>query len=208
MNTKLFLLIGTSLSFIPTLTYAQCVATQDCETLGYTETSCNGGKGVKCPFGNKWACIMSCENYGFIYTCKDTGDAKAVGNPCNNKYQKCICKTNYVWNENKGCICDASFAYSCNRSNEAGGVGTACDGKYKSCKCKNDGEIWQGSSCGKRQYTEECSDSCPDYLFKSCSRIDKNKCYFKISYSYRDNRLESPTYGQYLCSYNVYTCHD
>ena len=53
-----FLLIGTSLSFIPTLTYAQCVATQDCETLGYTETSCNGGKGVKCPFGNKWACIM------------------------------------------------------------------------------------------------------------------------------------------------------
>ena len=34
-----FLLIGTSLSFIPTLTYAQCVATQDCETLGYTETT-------------------------------------------------------------------------------------------------------------------------------------------------------------------------
>ena len=41
MNIK-FLLIGTSLSLIPNLTFAQCVATQDCETLGYTETSCNG----------------------------------------------------------------------------------------------------------------------------------------------------------------------
>ena len=40
-----FLLLGTSLSFLPTLTFAQCVATQDCVTLGYTETTCNGGKG-------------------------------------------------------------------------------------------------------------------------------------------------------------------
>ena len=52
-----FLLLGTSLSFIPILSYAQCVETTNCETLGYTETSCNGGKGVKCPFGNKWACL-------------------------------------------------------------------------------------------------------------------------------------------------------
>ncbi len=56
-----FLLLGTSLSFLPTLTFAQCVATQDCATLGYTETSCNGGKGVKCPFGNKWACLSANE---------------------------------------------------------------------------------------------------------------------------------------------------
>ena len=34
---------------------AQCVATQDCATLGYTETSCENG-GIKCPFGNAWAC--------------------------------------------------------------------------------------------------------------------------------------------------------
>ena len=34
---------------------AQCVATQDCATLGYTETSCKNG-GIKCPFGNAWAC--------------------------------------------------------------------------------------------------------------------------------------------------------
>ena len=36
--------------------WAQCVSTQDCATLGYTETSCPNG-GVKCPFGNKWACF-------------------------------------------------------------------------------------------------------------------------------------------------------
>ncbi len=35
---------------------AQCVATTDCATLGYTESSCPDG-GVKCPFGDKWACL-------------------------------------------------------------------------------------------------------------------------------------------------------
>ncbi len=207
-NIKLFLLIGTSLSLIPLTINAQCVETTNCEALGYTETSCNGGKGIKCPFGNKWACIMSCENYGFTYTCKEEGDAGAVGNACNNKYQKCTCKTNYIWDDKKGCVCDKSFAYACNRSNENGGVGTACGGKYQSCKCKNAGEIWQGSSCSRRRYKVECSDSCPDYLYQSCSRIDRNKCYFEISYSRYDDRLESPTYGQFLCAFDVYNCTD
>ena len=34
---------------------AQCVTTQDCASLGYTENSCENG-GIKCPFGNAWAC--------------------------------------------------------------------------------------------------------------------------------------------------------
>ena len=34
---------------------AQCVATQDCASLGYSETSCQNG-GIKCPFGNYWVC--------------------------------------------------------------------------------------------------------------------------------------------------------
>ena len=29
---------------------SQCVSTQDCTALGYTETSCLNGNGVKCPF--------------------------------------------------------------------------------------------------------------------------------------------------------------
>ena len=106
MTNIKFLLIGTSLSFIPTITFAQCVATQDCETLGYTETSCNGGKGVKCPFGNKWACLTSdaeieqqfCDKYGFQYTCTGTGYSGGSGTACNGKYTACTCASSYEWN--------------------------------------------------------------------------------------------------------------
>ena len=109
-NTKLFLLIGTSLSLIPQTINAQCVATQDCATLGYTDTSCSGGSGVKCPFGNKWACFKSeseikqeaekefCDKYGFTQTCTDTNQT-GVGKACNDKYFDCSCATGYVWND-------------------------------------------------------------------------------------------------------------
>ena len=102
-NTKLFLLIGTSLSLIPHLTFAQCVATQDCATLGYTETSCSGGTGVKCPFGNKWACFKSeseiCNDLGFTLSCTGTGYSGGVGQACNGKYSECTCATGYIWND-------------------------------------------------------------------------------------------------------------
>ena len=104
-NTKLFLLIGTSLSLIPNLTFAQCVATQDCATLGYTETSCSGGSGIKCPFGNKWACFKSeseyeqefCDKYGFKYTCSGTGYSSGSGSVCGGKYTVCTCASGYEW---------------------------------------------------------------------------------------------------------------
>ena len=49
-----FLLLGTSLSLTPTLVQAQCAVT-DCQQLGYTSLkSCDGG--LKCPFGEYWAC--------------------------------------------------------------------------------------------------------------------------------------------------------
>ena len=107
MNTKLFLLFGTSLSLIPTITSAQCVATQDCATLGYTENSCSGGNGVKCPFGNKWACFQTraeiekeiCTDLGFTQTCTGTGYAGGVGKPCNGKYSECKCNDGYIWND-------------------------------------------------------------------------------------------------------------
>ena len=102
-NTKLFLFIGTSLSLIPSLTSAQCVATQDCATLGYTETSCSGGSGVKCPFGNKWACFKSesefCNEYSFTLSCTGTGYSGGVGKACNGKYNYCSCVNGYTWND-------------------------------------------------------------------------------------------------------------
>ena len=104
-NTKLFLLIGTSLSLIPQTINAQCVATQDCATLGYTETSCSGGSGVKCPFGNKWACFKSeseyeqqfCDKYGFTKTCTGTNQTGGASQACNGKYNYCSCADGYVW---------------------------------------------------------------------------------------------------------------
>ena len=101
-----FLLLGTSLSLIPQTINAQCVATQDCATLGYTETSCSGGSGVKCPFGNKWACFKSdseceqqfCDKYGFTLSCTGTNQI-GVGKPCNGKYSECTCASGYTWND-------------------------------------------------------------------------------------------------------------
>ena len=142
MTNIKFLLLGTSLSLIPSLTFAQCVATQDCETLGYTETSCNGGKGIKCPFGNKWACFKSdseceqqfCDKYGFKYTCTGTGYAGGGGENCNGKYSYCNCTSPYTWSSGTG--------YS-------GGVGTACGGKYAACTCAS-GYEWKDGSCRKQ----------------------------------------------------------
>ena len=98
-----FLLIGTSLSLIPSLTSAQCVATQDCATLGYTETSCSGGSGVKCPFGNSWACFKSeseiCNDLGFTLSCTGTGYSSGAGKTCNGKYSECTCALGYAWND-------------------------------------------------------------------------------------------------------------
>ena len=55
MNINLkFLLLGTSLSLIPQYAAAQCAET-DCLKLGYTTLQkCDNG--LKCPFGEYWAC--------------------------------------------------------------------------------------------------------------------------------------------------------
>ncbi len=133
-----FLLIGTSLSLIPTITFAQCVATQDCKTLGYTETSCNGGKGVKCPFGNLWACLPTkesiCKEEGFTLACNETGQI-GNGDSCNGLY--------------KQCSCDSSYQYTCSGTGYSGGSGSVCGGKYTSCTCTS-GYEWKNASCQKQ----------------------------------------------------------
>ena len=73
MNNNLkFLLLGTSLSLIPTLTHAQCAET-DCLKLGYTKLEkCDNG--LKCPFGEYWACPAPKEEKAVLGEC--TGYAK------------------------------------------------------------------------------------------------------------------------------------
>ena len=111
-----YLLIGTSLTLIPQTINAQCVATQDCATLGYTETSCSGNSGIKCPFGNFWACFKSeseyeqefCTKYGFTQTCTETGYI-GVGKACNGKYTSCTCTSDYIWNDSSQ-KCESRYA--------------------------------------------------------------------------------------------------
>ncbi len=42
-----------------------CTATPDCASLGYTEASCPNG-GVKCPWGEAWACFSECKEPCYI----------------------------------------------------------------------------------------------------------------------------------------------
>ena len=151
-----FLLLGTSLSFLPTLSLAQCVATQDCATLGYTETSCNGGKGVKCPFGNKWACLPTeaeiCKKNGFKYACSGTGYSGGNGDSCGGKYKKCSCTSGYKWS-GSACTkesCSSSYKYTCTGTGYSGGYGSACGGKYTQCSCAS-GYEWKNGSCQKKE---------------------------------------------------------
>ncbi len=148
-----FLLLGTSLSFIPILSFAQCVETTNCETLGYTENSCNNGKGLKCPFGEKWLCAGDentvCEENGFKYTCSGTGYSGGSGDSCGGKYTQCNCKSGYKWD--KGSCkksCSSSYKYSCSGTGYAGGAGSACGGKYTQCACAS-GYEWKNGSCQK-----------------------------------------------------------
>ena len=68
-----FLLIGTSLFLIPSITYAQCSPAQSCAELGYKETTNKGGC-LKCPFGNGWYCPAPEEEKTVLGEC--TGYAK------------------------------------------------------------------------------------------------------------------------------------
>ena len=94
--------------------WAQCVSTQDCASLGYTESSCPNG-GVKCPFGNKWICINSgitpeqCTELGFTQTCTGTNQTGGASQACNGKYNICKCATNLIWNADTQ-SCEANTA--------------------------------------------------------------------------------------------------
>ena len=117
--------------------WAQCVSTQDCATLGYTETSCSNG-GIKCPFGNKWFCggdsTTICKHEGFTSVCTGTGQC-GLGESCAGLYKQCGNSINYK--------------YSCSGTGYSGGFGSACNGKYKACECSS-GYEWKNAQCQKQ----------------------------------------------------------
>ena len=84
MNINLkFLLLGATLSLIPTITQAQCSQAQNCAELGYKETANKGGC-LKCPFGDGWYCPKPKEEKAVLGQC--TGYAKncKIGNILNS----------------------------------------------------------------------------------------------------------------------------
>ena len=158
MNNLKFLLLGTGLSFIPLTINAQCVATQDCATLGYTETSCNGSKGVKCPFGSGWFCAGDeasiCDKNGFKYTCTGTGYSGGSGESCGGKYKTCTCTTGYTWN---GSSCGCASGYEWNGSACVIACNYTVTAEYCAQSCKNT----SGSPCykGNVAYYPGCGGS-------------------------------------------------
>ena len=133
-NTKLFLLLGTSLSFLPqTISAAECAVT-DCSLLGYTDSACPGS-GLKCPFGEGWYCgggaAEDCIKLGYDKDCTGAGESGS-GETCNGKYQSCTCDSNYK--------------YTCTGTGYSGGSGSACGGKYTACTCSS-GYEWKNESC-------------------------------------------------------------
>ena len=83
---------------------AQCVATQDCASLGYTEASNKGGC-LKCPLGSGWNCggftSEKCSALGFKYNCSGSNEGGGTGENCNGKYAQCNCKSGYAWIDGK-----------------------------------------------------------------------------------------------------------
>ena len=145
-TNKLFLLLGTSLSLVPQTLNAQCVSPiQDCYALGYTQSSCPNGKGVKCPFGSGWYCggtaAQDCIKLGYDKDCTGAGES-GVGETCNGKYQSCTC--------------DSSYQYTCTGTGYSGGSGSACGGKYTSCSCAT-GYEWKDSACIETIPTVSCA---------------------------------------------------
>ena len=56
-------IIGTMLVKAGNVQAQDCIQSRDCAALGYTESSCSGENGgVKCPFGDKWACYPEPDN--------------------------------------------------------------------------------------------------------------------------------------------------
>ena len=120
---KTYLYLSTAIISVSIATsgnaWAQCVSTQDCTALGYTESSCPNGKGVKCPFGNKWFCggdsTTICKQEGFTNACTGAGQF-GKGESCANLYKQCDCQSTYK--------------YTCSGTGYSGGTGSACNGKY------------------------------------------------------------------------------
>ena len=95
-------LLTSTMLFLPMTAMAQninCTPSPDCASLGYTESSCPDGAGVKCPWGNAWFCTEEKCDTSYQYTCSGTGYAGGSGDSCGGKYTSCTCADGYEWKD-------------------------------------------------------------------------------------------------------------
>ena len=137
MNINLkFLLCGAAIWLFPQSIAAQCAET-DCLKLGYTSLQkCDGG--LKCPFGEYWACPQKQCDDSYQYTC--TGSNEQPGtDKCGDKYKSCNCASGYEWKDGK---CQTK-----------GTVLGQCTGYAKNCKIgdilNSDGTCTTNKESGK-----------------------------------------------------------
>ena len=123
MKISLYLSTAVAGMMIGGNVWAQCLTTQDCASLGYTESSCPNGNGVKCPFGNKWSCPSTetaptpeqCTELGFTQSCTGTGYVGGSGTACSGKYKACSCAEGYAWKDGTckpiRAVCEVGMLY-------------------------------------------------------------------------------------------------
>ena len=117
---------------------AECVPTQDCASIGYTETSCET-QAVKCPFDTSKLFCLPCDS-SYQYSCNGTGQ-KGKGTACNGKYIECECSNGYD-------LVDGACIVSC--SYNLTSLPTGCSAVSDSC-IKN-GTTYYSSTCTSCQY--------------------------------------------------------
>ncbi|MBQ8436128.1 MAG: hypothetical protein IJX20_00605 [Alphaproteobacteria bacterium] len=71
------------------IAHAECTPAPDCASIGYTETSCNGGF-VRCPFDTSKLFCIPCDS-SFKYDCSGDNMTGGVGDTCGGKYASCEC---------------------------------------------------------------------------------------------------------------------
>lgn len=173
---------------------AQCVATQDCASLGYSTPS-NTGNCLKCPFGEYWSCPSNnstCDT-SYQYTCSGSGYSGGSGNACGGKYKSCVCDSDYSWN-------GSSCIYN-NTSDSSDG------GDYDNCR---PGPATATVSCSCSQISEGlyklmkteyrvCDDGYSDtYEYSSGAFGDPNMCESALA---RENDCgTSYRYSGYPCA--------
>ena len=109
---------------LSSVAHAECVPTPDCASIGYTETSCDGGF-LRCPFDTSKLFCVPCDS-SYKYDCSGDNITGGVGSVCGGKYVSCSCSGGGTFN-NGACpqSCTVGMIYYSDKS---------CSSTYDSSK--------------------------------------------------------------------------